>query len=150
MILPYLTYGIETWYAAPNVLTSRISILQKKSIRAIHNLAYNSHTNDYFKQDNILKLQDLYKTQICTKLFSYSLAPNNEFHHRLNSHTNVHNHYTRNRHNLILPNYTKTSSQNSFLYQSIKEWCNIPSTLKHPVSISTFKHKLKSHYCSLY
>ena len=120
MILPYLTYGIEAWYAAPNVLTSKISILQKKFIRAIHNLVYNAHTNEYFKQDSILKLHDLYKTQICTHLFSYSLPSNNEFHYRLHSHANIHNHYTRNRHNLILPNYTKASSQSSFLNQSIK------------------------------
>ena len=44
LILPYLSYGIEVWYAAPQVLTSKISVLQKRSIHALHDLNYNAHT----------------------------------------------------------------------------------------------------------
>ena len=71
LILPYLTYCIESWHAAPNYLTDSIFVLQKKSIRAVYNLPYNSHTNQFFKNNNILKLKDLYKLSLCSLLFDY-------------------------------------------------------------------------------
>ena len=150
LILPFISYGIEVWYATSDTLTSKISILQKKSIRAIHDLDYIAHTNDYFKNDNILKLQDLYKLQICSCLYKYNNLTNNEFHDRLIPHTNNHNHHTRNRNNLVLPQYTKATTQSSFLYQSINEWNNVPTPIQNSQSIYSFKRKLKGHYCSLY
>ena len=150
LILPYLTYGIEVWHAAPKVLTEKISILQKKSIRAIHNLDYNAHTNEFFKRDNILKLEDLYKLNLCSHLYSYTNSTENSFYSRINPHSDTHNHYTRNRNNLVLPRYSKTSSQSSFIYQSIKEWGNIPVSIQTSRTIHSFKRTLKKHYYSLY
>ena len=150
LILPYISYGIEVWYATSDTLSSKISILQKKSIRAIHNLDYIAHTNEYFKNDNILKIQDLYKLQICSYLYKYYNSTDNEFHDRLIAHANNHNHHTRNRNNLVLPQYTKTTTQRSFLYRSINEWNNVHTPILNSLSIHSFKRKLKCHYCSLY
>ena len=150
LILPYLTYGIEAWYAAPEFLSSKIFVLQKKSIRAIHNLPYNAHTHDYFKHDNILKVSDLYKVQSCSYLYSYINSEDNEIHSRLHTHSNIHEHNTRNRNNLVVPRYTRTRSQSSFLYQSITEWNNLPAAIKISESAPAFRRKLKGYYCSLY
>ena len=49
--------------------TSKIFVLQKKTIRAINNLAYNEHTNAYFKCNKILKLSDQYKLQVSNYIF---------------------------------------------------------------------------------
>ena len=38
LIKPYLTYGIEAWYCAPNFLTYKSFIVHKKSIRAIQKI----------------------------------------------------------------------------------------------------------------
>ena len=48
---PYLSYGIEAWHGTYQTNTSKIFILQKKAICAINNLAYNEHTNAFFKYD---------------------------------------------------------------------------------------------------
>ena len=65
LIHPYLSYGIEAWHGTYQNNTSKILVLQKKAIRAINNLAYNEHTNAYFKCINkILKLSDQYKLQV--------------------------------------------------------------------------------------
>ena len=64
LIHPYLSYGIEAWHGTYQNNASKIFVLQKKAIRAINNLAYNKHTNAYFKCNKILKLSDKYKLQV--------------------------------------------------------------------------------------
>ena len=64
LIHPYLSYGIEAWHGTYQNKTSKIFVLQKKAIRAINNLAYNEHTNAYFKCNKILKLSDQYTLQV--------------------------------------------------------------------------------------
>ena len=151
LILPYLSYGIESWYGAPRFMSNKIFVLQKKAIRAIHGLSYNSHTNYYFKTDKILKLQDLYKLNLCSQLFHY-LTSNVNFsvssHFQL--HSDIHNHNTRHRSNLVLPHYHRSKSQLSFSFQSIKEWNNVPEEIKQSETGRQFKSKLKDHYCCLY
>ena len=69
LLHPFLSYGIEAWHGTYQNNTSKISILQKKAIRAINNLAYNEHTNAYFKCNKILKLSDQYKLQVSNYVF---------------------------------------------------------------------------------
>ena len=49
LVYPYLSYGIEAWHGTHQNYTSKILVLQRKARRAINNLAYNEHTNAYFK-----------------------------------------------------------------------------------------------------
>ena len=56
LIHPYISYGIEDWHGTYQNNTSKIFIAKKKAIRAINNLAYNEHTNAYFKCNKILNL----------------------------------------------------------------------------------------------
>ena len=69
LIHPYLSYGIEAWRGTYQNNTSKIFVFQKKVIRAINNLAYNEHTNAYFKCNKILKLSDQYKLQVSNYIF---------------------------------------------------------------------------------
>ena len=56
--------------------------IQKKAIRVIHNIGYLSHTNDYLKQDEILKAEEIFKLQISSKMYAYINSDDNEFRHR--------------------------------------------------------------------
>ena len=69
LIHPYLSYGIEAWHGTYQNNTSKIFVLQKKAVRAINNLAYNEHTNAYFKCNKIRKLYDQYKLQVSNYIF---------------------------------------------------------------------------------
>ena len=69
LIHPNLSYGIEEWHGTYQNNTSKIFVLLKKAIRAINNLAYNEHTNAYFKCNKILKLSDQYKLQVSNYVF---------------------------------------------------------------------------------
>ena len=69
LIHPYLSYGIEAWHGTYQNNTSKVFVLQKKAIPPINNLAYNEHTNAYFKCYKILKLFDQYKLQVSDYVF---------------------------------------------------------------------------------
>ena len=70
LIHPYLSYRIQRLCIGTyQNNTSNIFVLEKKAIRAINNLAYNEHTNAYFKCNKILKLSDQYKLQVSNYTF---------------------------------------------------------------------------------
>ena len=89
--------------------TSKIFVLQKKAIRAIkfNNLAYNEHTNAYFKCNKILKLSDQYKLQASNYVFQVlhssideeiksSLLINNQIHsHNKITNNHANEYFTR-------------------------------------------------------
>ena len=151
MILPYLNYGIEAWFGANMNERNKIFILQKKSIRAIHRLPFNSHTNDYFKSNKLLKVPDLYKFNICSLVYRYT-EPSSDlpFAVRFQTMSDIHTHNTRNSHNLVAPRYNLTKSQSSFLFNSVNEWNSIPVSIQNCSTLRTFKGHLREHYSGSY
>ena len=151
MILPYISYSIEAWFGAARVDSNKISVLQKKSIRAIYSLPFNAHTNDYFKSDAILKISDLYKLNLCSLVYRYSQPmvdlPSVT---RIQTRSSTHSHNTRHNQNLSIPRYNLTKSQSSFLYNSIQEWNSIPSEIRYCDTLKNFKNNLRGYYCSTY
>ena len=150
LVLPYITYAIETWHSAPQYLLDQIFILQKKAIRAIHLLPYNAHTHNYFKSSNLLKLKELYKVCCCSQLY---LAINSESHcmnEKIRIHYEITGRNTRNQNNLILPFYRRSKTQACFIYTAVKEWNSLPELIKNSTSLPNFKFKLKNFYLSQY
>lgn len=146
---PYLNYAIDSWYGAPEYAVETIKVLQRKAIRAIFNLPYNEHTTRYFKEAKILKLEDIYKLNICSTVFT-SLTSNNNISPRLQITSERHNYSTRNSTSLVLPQFNRSRTQSSFIYQAIKEWNSLPEAIKSSRSLFAFKFKLKAHYFSRY
>ena len=56
LINPFLLYGIEVCHGTYANITNKIFILQKKACRTIHNLPFNTHSTEYFKNAIFLKL----------------------------------------------------------------------------------------------
>ena len=151
LILPYLNYGVECWHAAPNCALNKLQVLQKKAVRAIFNLPYNSHTNDFFKENGLLKLNDIYRLNLTSHMYNIRINPANydiSLHPR--SMSSIHSYNTRNRDSFTIPRYNRTASQSSFLYQSAKEWNLIPQQIKDSSGCASFKSNLRNYYCSLY
>ena len=99
LINQFLLYGIEVWHGTYANITNKIFILQKKACRAIHNLPFNTHTTEYFKNTKILKLTDLYESQISKHMFKcLNLNAN-----ILPKHSDIHNYPTRNNNKFIAP-----------------------------------------------
>ena len=146
LIVPYLTYGIELWFSASNTLTNRVQILQKKAVRAMNCLPYNAHTHDFFRDMRLLKLYDLHNIALMTDM--YRRVGSDEI--PVQAIPRNHDYNTRNRNLLNIPRFNRTATQNSFVYQQIIKWNNIPSDLKEANSGSKFKVAYKSYLQSLY
>ena len=150
LILPHMNYVIEAWQSAPNYLKQEVFILQKKAIRAIYHLPYNSHTHESFKDSGLLKLDDLIKIRLCTQI--YEAIHSND--HSLSSFIKTHQENTarntRNMKKLMLPFFRKSRSQAGFLYSGIKEWNELPESVKNSRSQNAFKSRIKKYFLSLY
>ena len=152
LVHPYLNYNIESWFGASEYMLEKVRVLQRKSLRAIFNLPYNDHTNYFFKNNLILKLDDLYRFNLSVSMFNYI---NNPTDHRdfiscsLTYNSSYHGYSTRTNNNLSVIRFNRTASQSSFVYQSIKNWNMLPMNLK-TTSKTNFKIKLRKHFCSQY
>ena len=51
------------------IIPLKSSFSRREAIRAINNLAYNEHTNAYFKYYKIFKRSDQYKLQVLNYIF---------------------------------------------------------------------------------
>ena len=70
LVLPRFNYGLLLW----GHKLERLSKIQKKIVRIINHSKYNSHTDPIFKSRNLLKLEDIYVSQVLT--FFYKLENN--------------------------------------------------------------------------
>ena len=140
LFLPHLMYGIEIWFNILAVNDDRIFKLQKKAIRAIHSLPYGHHTSEFFKQMKVLKVHDLYKLRALSFAFCNDM----------NTLSDVHDHHTRNRNNLVLPLYRRARTQSTLFYRSRMLWNSLPIDLKNTQSLGSFKNKVKIYYLSSY
>ena len=107
MVHPYISYGIEAWYATYKNATHKLLITQKRAIRAINNLSFNDHTSEYFKSNCILKINDQYNYQILVFMFKLIHSQIPDFPLVFTQQNDVHNHHTRRRLNLTLPRFSK-------------------------------------------
>ncbi len=71
IVHPHLTYGILAWGNASSSALQKTTILQKRAIRTIHRSNYNSHTEPLFKSSGILKVKDLYESQVALFMHDY-------------------------------------------------------------------------------
>ena len=115
-------------------MTIEYSSFKKKTIRAINCLPYASHTNDYFKSMNLLKLDDLCRLRVLLYMYRSELIHN----------TRTHDYSTRNAHNITLPLFNKSKSQRTIFYKGIVYWNNLPSNVKNLRSENMFKNAMKT------
>ena len=121
LLVPHLLYGIEIWHGALLENQDRIFKLQKKAVRAINSLGYNHHTNEFFKNMEILKVNDIFKQRILIYMFK-----NQNF----ATHSDNHAYNTRNRQDLVVPRFNRSRTQSSYFYQGILLWNSIPSDIR--------------------
>ena len=67
MFVPYLYHSILLWGHCPY----RIPALQRKALRIVFKMKYKSHTTPLFKQNSLLKFDDMYKVSCLKFYFKY-------------------------------------------------------------------------------
>ena len=93
LILPHLNYCVTAWGYQCN----RIIKLQKKAIRTVMISSYNAHTEPFFKNLKLLKIQDILTLQTLKiyHKFRNNNLPNYIQNWPLFQNSNIHNHNTR-------------------------------------------------------
>ena len=147
-----LFLGPKECFGIQEYITKPLFILQKKTIRAINNLEYRAHTNNYFKSSSILKLPDLFIYQTL-KYFHKTLNQQNfdpSLKSLLQYSSSVHNYNIRNQ-NQILPQYHKIKkSKFNIKHNGTKLFNMLPVSISSIKSSHKFKKELRNYYVSLY
>ena len=148
---PYLIYGLEAWFGTYRNHTNKIFVLQKKAIRAINNLEYNEHTNDFFKSNNILKIEDQYKMQI--SIYIYKLLHQNsdpEITSLLEKNVISHNYNVKSSKPFHISSVRRSKTKNIITHNGIKIWNNLPEHIRNARSLYKFRKEIKILYNSKY
>ena len=141
LLIPHLLYGIEIWYGIHQYNNDRVFKLQKKAIRAINSLPYNSHTNDYFKNMHFLKLEDMYKQRALYFIFKST---------SITTHQDIHDYNTRHSNDIVLPQFYRAKTQSTIFYRGITLWNDLPQDIKDLRYKGAFMNSLKFLFINEY
>ena len=151
LVHPYLSYGIEAWHEIYQNNISKIFVLQKKAIHAITNLAYNEHTNAYFKCNKILKLSDKYKLQVSNYVFQVLHSNiDEEIQSNLLINIQTHRYNTRTNKQMSILRVNRSKTKHCVIHNGIITWNSLPDIFKVNVSFSIFKSKVQNFYLKKY
>ena len=145
-ILPHITYCIEIWGNTFNSFIDPILKLQKKFVRLVTFSHPRASSSPLFLKLGILDVHKLCKLHTC--IFTYDLK-NDHYAHSLDHYAPSvsHSYFTRSltHDKLVIPKINLSSSKNSLTFSLVKQWNEIPVSIKSLKSRNLFKYALKSH-----
>ena len=151
LIHPYFNYAMETWFNINNYSSNKLITLQKKSMRAIFNVPYNSHTKELFRTSNTIKLKDLFDFKIALYMYkTLELNFDPELLSSLSKVNNIHSHNTRNNDHYQIPRYFKNKCKNNINVVGSQILNKIPRSLYQKKNLYSFKKSLKKYLTSEY
>ena len=152
LIFSHINYGLIIWGPYINRNT-RLEKLQKKAIRMVNNVKYNSHTNPLFKKNSTLKLNDMCALQdfkFCYK-FAHGLLPVYFLDNLILERSQ---HYsTRQTGQLKLPRVNHDFARKSITYRYPSVYNSMPINFKDKIfthSLFGFKFNIKQTLISSY
>ena len=132
-VFPYLTYCIEIW---GNAFLDALIKIQKKIVRNMSNSAFLAHTDELFKELNILPVHKLKLQRICLQMFKYN---NNTLHESISElfvpYTAIHTYNTRNKHNLRPKQSNRAYMYTNFSLIGVHTWNDIQKHINVPCPI---------------
>ena len=153
----HIIYGCSVWAMTTKINLDIITVLQKKCIRIINFADFNSHTNELYDKNQLLKLDDIIKIEQLKLVFNFKdkKLPKDLLNlFQLNS--EIHSHITRNVKNegIHIPQInTSTYGNKSIRFSAPVLWNTLLKTnneINNIKSTSALKFYLKKHYLSYY
>ena len=140
---------MSVWGSTYQSNLSRVFILQKKIIRIISKVSFDSHTDVLFKEHGILKFFDIYFYQIgkFMYLFKKGLLPN-YFRNMFTLASQLHSHYTRNCNLYYIPPCRTNIRNFSIRFQGPKFFNSLSPEIQNSESIRLFGNRLKQFLLS--
>ena len=150
----HLSYGIPVW--AKSIYSNKLLLLQKKIVRAISFSKYSAPTKPIFKDLNILRFDDIFKSQIASLMWDYDHdALPDELNSLFTRRSDFHSQNLRNARNQRL--YTSTlrntkygsnsfSQVGSLLLNDLKDLNFYNDSTSKKVFMKKYKHSLIDEY----
>ena len=134
-----LEYGSALFTTASKTTIKPIEILQKKAVRIICAAGYRDHTAILFKDEKILRFDDLMKFNVCKFMFDFknNLSPN-IFAGTWARNDEIHNYPVRNREDFYIRNINKQYLKQFPLFKFPVIWNTLPTHLKEIASRKKF------------
>ncbi len=144
MVQTYLSYGIIFWGSANQGQLQKTVKLQKKAIRIVNGATYNAHTLPLFRDNNILILTDMYKTEVLKFMYDIiaKLSPIKLIEMFM---TNIDVHGYNTRQNFHIRDRRTLKASKSLLHAGPQLWSNLPNEIRRLTEKNLFKSKIKSH-----
>ena len=133
------------------LLQDKIQKVQNRCIRFIYGLRKYDHISHFRKSSKILSMQNRRQLHSLTMMFRIKngLAPS-YLCERITRHSDVHNHNTRNRNNIIAPFARSNMRAMSFFIYISKSFNELSNEIKITgVTLNTFKKNCKKHLLEL-
>ena len=140
-VYSYLTYCNLIWGSTYACHLRPLVVIQKRIIRIMNNLGYRDHTNDFFYNDSILKVLDVYRFLAGIYMFKNYTAPQFYLNHA---------HDTRFSNRPRSTSERLTLTQHSIEFQGPSVWTNIPDSIRNSSSLAVFKYRFKLYLVELY
>ena len=145
----HLSYGLTIWWPMlSNALQDKLIKIQKRIVRGINKSHFRDHCMPLFKKCHILTIADQVKIENCKIMYKldrgllpvpmqnlYKVSPCN---------------YNTRCTPVLVPLFTSTKANRSFLCKPITEWGNLPNEVKNKASLKLFVKTLKTRYLKLY
>jgi hypothetical protein len=113
-------------------------------VRSISNVDINTHTEPLFVKLNVLKIEDIYKMEICKFMYNYINGDVVEpLCNMFDSTDNVHTHHTRQLAHLRPRINRLNTSLSSLLYRGPHIWNALPVIIKESNTTRIFISKLR-------
>lgn len=144
-VLTHLNYLSPIWSNTSNNKLHELQIIQNRVLRIINGTTRLTATNLLYSA-SILPLDKLIQYQIFLLIHKIK---NNEIKHNfeLTYRSDTHQHYTRRISHLNIPFSRTNYGQNSAINRGFIEFNNLPTVIKHEVSISKFKKLIRTYLC---
>lgn len=127
----HIIYGCILWGNCYKKFLNRIAVAQKKALRIICHKGYNAPSSPLFKAMNILKIEDLYRLQVCQFMYKtnhmFVPTPLINMYNRRNE---THQYTTRHCNDFSIPNYKSEKLRRSFTVTGPKLWFNLCENMK--------------------
>jgi hypothetical protein len=97
IVYPHIEYCNVVWASTYKHNLRRINLLQKRASRILNKCKFDAHTDPLFKKCSILKLHDIFFSQVGKFMYSCrnGLLPE-KFHHMFQQNNQTHSYNTRN------------------------------------------------------
>ena len=146
LVYPFLIYGVEVWGNSSRTLLGRLARMQNRCIRHVSR-RFSVNILDVYRFLKLLPLHDIYAYFTILKFFRYYILQTDYyFISKFNSFQVNHDQNTRSKvlHLLHAPKVTKSRCFNSFVYNSVILWNEIPVALREINSYFNFKHSIRA------